>query len=279
MADSDWKECLPFAGKWHTTPDGHRMHYVDEGAAHVPVVVVGGIVGWTYHFRNLIAALQEYGFRVIAVDNLGCGLSDKPKEYGYSLEGHIQNLSSLLDGTLKIPPFHLVAQGYGIATALGYASRNPGLVRKIVLLNAISPIDAPPAGALSCFIKSLLWEKSCLAVRRMPVRGTLFPLDPIVRRSLVAPYLHRASRSRLLDVISSLEGTPEAFERFAKRLSDTRMICIQGRKDKLLSKRRSVEYTKRLLPNTLTLTFPEAGHYLLEDLPEEVIPLIANFLF
>ena len=187
MADSDWKECLPFAGKWHTTPGGHRMHYVDEGAAHVPVVVVGGIVGWTYHFRNLIAALQEYGFRVIAVDNLGCGLSDKPKEYGYSLEGHIQNLSSLLDGTLKIPPFHLVAQGYGIATALGYASRNPGLVRKIVLLNAISPIDAPPAGALSCFVKSLLWEKSCLAVRRMPVRGTLFPLDPIVRRTISSP--------------------------------------------------------------------------------------------
>ena len=60
-----------------------RLHYLDEGKGDT-VVLVHGNPTWSYYYRNLLRTLSRR-FRVIVPDHMGCGLSDKPSEYDYTL--------------------------------------------------------------------------------------------------------------------------------------------------------------------------------------------------
>ena len=82
----------PFTSHYLTVPGG-RLHYIDEGEGPV-ITMLHGNPTWSYYFRHLVVLLSK-NFRVIVPDHLGCGLSDKPADYGYTLEQHIGNLMSL----------------------------------------------------------------------------------------------------------------------------------------------------------------------------------------
>ena len=62
---------------------GHRLHYLDEGAGE-PLLFVHGNPTWSFYWRNLILGLRD-SYRCVAVDHIGCGLSDKPQDYNYTL--------------------------------------------------------------------------------------------------------------------------------------------------------------------------------------------------
>jgi len=62
-------------------------------------------------------------FRCIVPDHIGCGLSDKPQDYLYTLAQHIENLESLLDA-LKLHEIDLVLHDWGGAIGMGAALRN-----------------------------------------------------------------------------------------------------------------------------------------------------------
>ena len=56
-----------------------RMHYLDEGAADAPVVLMlHGEPTWSYLYRHMIPLVAAAGSRVIAPDLIGFGKSDKP---------------------------------------------------------------------------------------------------------------------------------------------------------------------------------------------------------
>ena len=76
--------------------DSDRYHYLDEGAGPT-LLLVHGNPTWSFHWRNLIATLRSR-YRLVAVDHLGCGLSDKPADYNYRLSQHVENLRRLVTG-------------------------------------------------------------------------------------------------------------------------------------------------------------------------------------
>jgi cis-3-alkyl-4-acyloxetan-2-one decarboxylase len=73
--------------------------------------MVHGNPTWSYFFRHLISGLRAT-HRVIALDHLGCGLSDKPSDYPYVLANHINNLERLLE-YLRIDSCSLVVHDWG----------------------------------------------------------------------------------------------------------------------------------------------------------------------
>ncbi|MGC9346828.1 MAG: alpha/beta fold hydrolase, partial [Anaerolineae bacterium] len=88
---SDYRALYPFEPHWLEL-DGVRMHYLDEGPRDAsPIVMCHGNPTWSFYYRTLIPPLSE-GHRLIVPDHMGCGLSDKPQDYPYRLEQHIQNL-------------------------------------------------------------------------------------------------------------------------------------------------------------------------------------------
>jgi len=89
---------------------GHKLHYVDEGEGHV-ILLLHGNPTWSYYYRHVIRTLSK-NYRVIAVDHMGCGLSDKPGRYNYTLAKHIENLTVLID-SLDIASLSMVVHDWG----------------------------------------------------------------------------------------------------------------------------------------------------------------------
>ena len=92
------------------------MHYLDEGAPDAdPVLMVHGNPTWSFYWRNLILPLREE-LRTIAVDHVGCGLSNKPASYAYNLTQTYRQS----DSTYRIAQ---PAKYYSGGTRLGWSDR------------------------------------------------------------------------------------------------------------------------------------------------------------
>ncbi len=140
------KDEYPFPSHFHETPAGN-LHYIDEGAGHRRLVLVHGTPGWSFEFRRLIASFAERGYRVIAPDHIGFGLSDRPARWTYRPEDHAANLTSLLlkldreapPGS-SLPEWHFVLHDFGgmigLRTMHALTAEHPGRVRSVSVLNS-----------------------------------------------------------------------------------------------------------------------------------------------
>ena len=94
-ATRDWRSLYPFQSHEIILGGGQRCHYLDEGSGPT-LLMVHGNPTWSFYWRNLILALRDR-YRVVAVDHIGCGLSDKPaaKDYSYRLAQRVADLGEL----------------------------------------------------------------------------------------------------------------------------------------------------------------------------------------
>ncbi|MEI6424529.1 MAG: alpha/beta fold hydrolase, partial [Lentisphaerota bacterium] len=93
MDISSIKDLYPFKHNYYKLKSCN-YHYIDEGRGE-PIVMVHGNPSWSFLFRRLISELSRTN-RVIVPDHLGCGMSDKPRNFQYRLETHIDNLEEFL---------------------------------------------------------------------------------------------------------------------------------------------------------------------------------------
>ncbi len=111
-----------------------RMAYVEAGASDgPPVVLVHGNPTSAYLWRNVIPHLEGSG-RVIAVDLIGMGQSDKP-DIGYRFNDQAAYFSGFMEA-MGFKDVVLVLHDWGGGVGIDYAARNEGKVRGIVLLEA-----------------------------------------------------------------------------------------------------------------------------------------------
>ena len=110
-----------------------RMHYLDEGQGDRVLLMVHGNPTWSFYWRRLVEAFRP-SYRVVAVDHVGCGLSDKPQDYPYTLARHIDNLTSLIQ-QLDLQQTTLIAHDWGGAIGLGALLKNRQRFDSIALLN------------------------------------------------------------------------------------------------------------------------------------------------
>ncbi|MEE8130530.1 MAG: alpha/beta fold hydrolase, partial [Vicinamibacterales bacterium] len=131
---SAYRHLYPFESRWLDIR-GHRYHYVDEGAGE-PVILVHGNPTWSFFFRGLITELRE-SYRVIAVDHIGCGLSDKPgdADYGYCLEHRVADLDTLVDHLQLGDNLTFGVHDWGGMIGLACALRRAERVKRLVIFN------------------------------------------------------------------------------------------------------------------------------------------------
>src|SRR3989338_6551111 len=121
-----WRKLYPFESHFLDL-EGVRYHYVDEGRGE-PVVLLHGNPTWSFYYRRLILDLRQR-YRVIAPDHIGCGFSDKPQRYAYTLEQHIANGQALIE-RLGLARIALVMHDWGGAIGMGSATRHPDTVAR-----------------------------------------------------------------------------------------------------------------------------------------------------
>ena len=116
--------------------DGLRQAYAEAGPADGEVVLLlHGQPSWSYLYRKMIPVLAEAGFRVIAMDHLGMGRSDKPVNIeSYSYLGHANRLEAFIQG-LGLQDINLFVQDWGSLIGLRVAGLNPDWFASIAVGN------------------------------------------------------------------------------------------------------------------------------------------------
>ena len=124
-------ELYPFVSRFFSCGE-HQLHYIDEGSGPV-LLFVHGTPSWSFDFRQVIAALRK-DYRCIAVDHMGFGLSDKPKDYAYTPQQHAANLSQLIR-SLRLEAITLVMHDFGGPIGFAAALEQPQRFARLVFMN------------------------------------------------------------------------------------------------------------------------------------------------
>lgn len=285
------QEFYPFQGHF-TEISGQKMHYLDEGRGEV-LLALHGNPTWSLYFRRLVIALRGQ-YRLVVPDHIGCGYSAKPsdKDYAYRLEQRVRDVEDLVQ-KLGLKDITLVLHDWGGMIGLAFACRNPQLIKRIILMNS--------AGFSLPRSKAFPWA---LALSRSQALGSLLvrgcnafalaasfvcakrrPLPAPLRQAYRAPYdnwQNRRAVHRFVQDIPLGPGHPSwEMVRFVEEhlptLSALPLQIIWGERDFVFDKHFLAEWRRRW-PAAEIHSFPDAGHYVLEDLGAEAIALIKAFL-
>ncbi|MFK7976724.1 MAG: haloalkane dehalogenase [Halioglobus sp.] len=122
-----------------------RLHYLDEGPADGPVVLLmHGQPVWSYLYRYMIPLLVDRGFRVIAPDLIGFGRSDKPTQrQDYTYARHVTWMSDWLT-QLDLQDITVFFQDWGSLIGLRLVTAFPERFGRVVLANGALPAGMIP---------------------------------------------------------------------------------------------------------------------------------------
>lgn len=287
MAQStDWRSLYPFKSHWCDV-DGHRMHYVDEGSG-PPLLMVHGNPTWSFYWRNLIKGLQDQ-CRVIAVDHIGCGLSDKPKNYSYSLENHTRNLSALVE-QLDLRDVTLMVHDWGGAIGLGACVADRGRFARLVQFNtAAFPPPFFPWRIRMCRTPLLgrLAVQGFNGFARAALRMAVEHPERLtreIRAGLLAPYDSWSNRKAIYQFVRDIPWSQRhptykvlvELEKQLDQFAELPSIFLWGMQDWCFRP----ECLERMLdhfPDAVVVRIQDAGHYVVEEAHEQILEELCSF--
>ncbi len=293
------KALFPFDGHYFDRGGGLRMHYLDEGSGD-PVVMVHGNPTWSFYYRNLVRELSspasgKSAFRSIVPDHIGCGYSDKPRDadYTYTLEKRIDDLEALLEHLGVRERITLVVHDWGGMIGLGYATRHPERVARIVILNtgafhlpASKSFPWPLWLARDTRIGSFLVEKlNAFSLTATRVAVTRRPMLKEIRDAYMAPYAAPGDRIATLRFVQDIPlkkgdrayGVVSDLEAKLPTLRGKPILICWGGKDFVFDRHFLARF-REIFPEARVIDLPDAGHYVLEDAAEEILPAVHAFL-
>jgi len=128
--------------------DGLRQAYVDVGPADAdPILLLHGEPSWSYLYRFMIPVLAEAGHRVIAMDHLGMGRSDKPVDPDYyTYQDHVDRLHEFIE-KLGLTDITAFVQDWGSLIGLNVIGNHPEYFARVVVGDGALP-EYPAAETL-----------------------------------------------------------------------------------------------------------------------------------
>jgi cis-3-alkyl-4-acyloxetan-2-one decarboxylase len=276
---------------------GHRQHYVDAGRG-APVLMLHGNPSWSYYYRRVIAALSV-DHRCIVPDHIGMGRSDKPDaaQYDYHLKQRVDDLDALMTHLIEneaapVTGWTLIVHDWGGMIGMAYACRHPQRIARLVILNT-GAFPNPKALKLPWTLRlardswlgaqlvlrcnAFAWGASRFGVKRR--------MDAGERAALLSPYDSPAHRVATLKFVQDIPLMPAdrgydlvaetgaALAQFANRPT----MIFWGKQDFVFDDA-FLQVWRQKLPAAVVHEYADAGHYVLEDAHERIIPLLRAFL-
>ncbi|WP_103074916.1 alpha/beta fold hydrolase [Solilutibacter silvestris] len=275
------------------------MSYLDEGPRDGEVIVMlHGNPSWSFYWRHLVSGLSDR-YRCIVPDHVGMGLSDRPDDaaaasphYDYTLKSRIDDLDALLKHLGIDGPVTLAVHDWGGMIGFGWALRDPSRVRRLVITNTASfPLPQakrfPKRLALGRDSRLGGWaiRRFNLFARGAAAFGTVRKLSPEVKRAYSGVYdgwANAISTLRFMQDIPLgaddrawplLQAAAEQLPMYANRPA----FIAWGLRDFVFD-RHFLAGFRAALPNAEVQAYDDAGHYVLEDKHEELVPMVRAFL-
>ena len=254
---------------------GTRIRVVERGDRNAPPIIL--VHGWgcsAYAFRFTMPALAAAGFRAIAFDLKGHGLSDKPHTSGeYTIERLVEHLRDVLD-TLALERPVLAGHSLGGSLVYHFAAKYPDRARGLGLISPVGLTGVP-----------------LMRLYRFFTPAFFVPLLRRIRsRTAVKVALRRVygSRGRFTDRDVEEYFAPSQFPDYGPAIrevlhsydwnaADHRRLppvnlpaCgVWGTLDHMMPAD-GLEAYRRLLPQIAITAIPGAGHVTAEETPDEV---------
>lgn len=310
----EFRKLYPFESRWHDV-GGVRMHYVDEGAGD-PVVMVHGNPTWSFYWRELIKALRPT-HRCIAMDHIGCGLSDKPSDsnseyrianselkskekpatgedpfrYSFTLAQRVADLESLLDHLEIDRNVTLVVHDWGGMIGLTAALRRPERIARIVVMNTAAFLltegDSLPLRLFLLHDNPLApllvqgFNLFAWAATRMAVTR---PLPREVRDAYLMPYDTWHNRLATLRFVQDIPLEPSHPSYALAKWTDDNLHHLAHVPMLIFWGLRDFVFDatflnewRRRFSNADVHAFEDAGHYVIEDARQAVIENVLRF--
>ncbi len=271
-------------------PGGMRIACVDEGPRDAPaVLMLHGEPSWSFLYRKVIRVVVAAGLRAVAPDLIGFGRSDKPAaRTDYTYERHVAWMGSWLRAQPDLRDLTLLAQDWGGLIGLRLCA-DPELGKRfarVVAANTFLPTgDVEPPEAF------LAWQKFSqetpdFRVGRIVKGACVRELAPEVIAAYDAPfpeerYKAGARQFPLLVPARPDDPSSEANRRAWQTLRTWKkpFLTAFGDSDPV------TRGADRLLQDTIPgaagqahVTFERAGHFLQEDVGEELGQVVVDFI-
>ncbi len=253
-----------------------------EGTGMNNILLVHGLGGSTYTWRHNAPALSDAGYRVVAVDLPGFGLSERKTGFEHTAAARAEYLWMMLEELYPGADWHLIGHSMGGATVSAMALQRPEKSESVTLA----------AGSLIGSEPSL----SRLFLRYPPVSrwagvlaGTFILNESRIESFLASAYGREPSTEEVRGYLHPIliEGTVQTIPDLLKAKPTPLLqnlnkitapvLCIWGENDQWVPLEQGKELHK-LLPNSELKIMPEEGHNPMETAPEKFNQLLLDFL-
>ena len=269
---------------------GSKMHYIDEGEG-TPFLFLHGNPTSSYLWRNVIPHVKPLG-RVIAVDLIGMGKSDKP-DIDYRFPTHIKYIDEFIR-LLNLKNIVLVIHDWGSGIGFNYAMNNETNVKGVVFMEAMT--------------RPMYWKEISLLPRflfkrfRHPKKGPkmIVTNNFFVEKALPAfmvrklskeemdyyrePFLEESSRKPVLVWPNEIpiDGYPsdnaDIIQHYYEKLKQSEIPkLLLWAKPGAIIKEKNVEQIKREFKNLKDVYLGKGKHYLQEDHPDKIGKAIVDW--
>jgi len=258
--------------------DHMMVHYRDEGEG-TPIVLLHGAFSSLHTFNDWANTLKKQ-YRVIRLDVMGFGLTGPNSSNDYSMKNHVRFLRRFLN-ILGINQCHIGGSSLGGWLAWEYTYKYPNDILKLMLIGAAGFID-----------KDNMPLPFKLAQSRLAGRVLKYVVRKSILEQFVKQVYYDSSKvnPKLVDRYFDLftrEGNGEAFvhlvnapyvdnTRFLQKISQKTLI-MWGKEDAWIPSEHAFLFYKQL-PNPYMKIYPKVGHLPMEEIPQESIQDVVDFL-
>jgi pimeloyl-ACP methyl ester carboxylesterase len=269
-------------GSFIQLPNGTTHYELGNPESDRTVVLVHGFSVPYFIYDPTFAFLTASGFRALRYDLFGRGYSDRPRRR-YNMDFFVRQLGDLLDALRFTRPVSLIGLSMGGSIAAAFAVQNPSRVEKLIL---IDPTGAKPI-TLTPLLKAAkipLLPELLLGV----LGGNSFVdsiaadfFDPAMVKHFQSQYKVQLQykgfgRAILSTIRNNMLG---AFAEVFRALGGMKIpiMVFWGRQDRTVPFEHS-EVLLPLLPQAEFHVFENCGHIPHYEKPDEVNPILLNFL-
>ncbi|MGA7149043.1 MAG: haloalkane dehalogenase [Microbacterium sp.] len=281
-----------YAPNYAEVPDGEggllRMHYLDEGPADGPVVLLmHGEPSWCYLYRTMIPGLVAAGMRCIAPDLVGFGRSDKPTERtDYTYARHVAWVHALVVDHLALTDITLFCQDWGGLIGLRVVADEPERFARVAIANTGLPTGHE--GATPAFMSWLEFSQTTpdFAVGTLIDMATVSTLTPEVLAAYDAPFPDDAYKegARIFPALVPISADdPASADNVAARavLAQWSKPFLTLFSDQDPITRGGERWFQEHVPGAAGQphqTVASGGHFLQEDVGPELAALVVDFV-
>lgn len=264
---------------------GERLHVVDEGAGDPPLVLVHGLGGSVFSWRDVIPALAA-AHRVVALDLAGFGASGLAKPGGLSHTAQAERVARVMRH-LGVSGAVLAGHSMGGGIAQRVAASDPELVSALVLVAAVDASDPPEryAGRGRRVVARLAAPAISLTLRfprarRWAVKQVLRRMvaDPrAVTPAMVDGYAAPLTRRRVAAILRRLPQDVRADTPLDLRAIAQPVLVVSGAQDRVVPPAAGARLAEAI-PGAGHVVIERSGHLVAEEQPQALLAAIEGFL-